>query len=87
MTNFTALSASALLGGAAAFAVSLLAKIVYRLTLHPLASFPGPKLGAITNLYGGYFDLSPSSRTYVHVLPALHAKYGQIIFAPPPIFV
>ena len=83
MINFTALSASVLLYGAAALAVFLLAKVVYRLTLHPLASFPGPKLGAITNMYGGYFDLSPSSHSYVHVLPALHAKYGQTILALP----
>ena len=83
MTDFSALSASALLYGAVALVVFLLAKIVYRLTLHPLASFPGPKLGAITNMYGGYFDLSPSSHSYVHVLPALHAKYGQTTLALP----
>lgn len=83
MIHFTALSASALSYVAAAFAVFLLAKIVYRLTLHPLASFPGPKLAAVTNMYGGYFDLSSSSHSYIHVLPALHAKYGQSILALP----
>ena len=83
MIHFTAFSASALLYVAAAFTVSLLAKIVYRLTLHPLASFPGPKLAAITNMYGGFFDLSSSSHSFVHVLPALHAKYGQSILALP----
>ena len=84
MIHVAALSASALVYVAAAFTISLLAKIVYRLTVHPLASFPGPKLGAITNMYGGYFDLSPSSHSYVHVLPALHAKYGQSILVLAP---
>ena len=84
MIHFATLSASALLYVAVAFAVSFLAKVVYRLTLHPLASFPGPKLAASTNMYGGYFDLSSSSHSYIHVLPALHAKYGQMILALPP---
>lgn len=62
---------------AAALTLFLLAKIVYRLILHPLAAFPGPKLAAVTNMYGAFYDLSFSSSSYVKELPALHAKYGQ----------
>lgn len=62
---------------AATLTVLLLAKIVYRLTLHPLAAFPGPKLAAVTNMYGAFYDLSFSSSSYVKELPALHARYGQ----------
>ena len=77
MAALNAFSISALLYIAAALIVSLLAKTVYRLTCHPLAAFPGPKLAAITNFYGAFFDLSASSSSYTKKLPALHAKYGQ----------
>lgn len=52
-----------------------LSKCIYRLTLHPLAQFPGPTLAAITRFYGGFFDLSSDS-SYVKKLPELHRKYG-----------
>ena len=73
--------ASALSCVAAAIAISLLARIVYRLTLHPLATFPGPKLAAVTSMYGAFYDLSFTSSSYVKELPALHAKYGQYTHA------
>lgn len=52
-----------------------IAKYVYRLTFHPLARFPGPRLAALTNIYGAYYDLS-ETRSYIKELPALHEKYG-----------
>ena len=49
--------------------------IIYRLTFHPLARFPGPKLAAATSLYGMYYDLMRAG-TLVKVLPGLHDRYG-----------
>ncbi len=50
-------------------------RTIYRLTLHPLASFPGPKLAAVTNLYAMSYDL-PLHSSYVKKLPELHDQYG-----------
>ena len=77
MAVHNALSAWSLSYVAAALTILFLAKIMYRLTLHPLAAFPGPKLAAVTNMYGAFYDLSSSTSSYVKELPALHAKYGQ----------
>ena len=77
MAELNLFSASTLSLVAAALIVSFLAKVVYRLFFHPLAAYPGPKLAAVTRFYGAFFDLSPSSASYVKLLPALHAKYGE----------
>jgi hypothetical protein len=67
--------------------VYVVLRSIYRLTLHPLAKFPGPKLAAVTSLYGASYDL-PKNSSYVKVMPALHDKYGSLgllattIFAP-----
>ncbi|KAI4245245.1 MAG: hypothetical protein L6R40_002602 [Gallowayella cf. fulva] len=58
----------------------LLSKYVYRLTFHPLAGFPGPKLAAATSLYGASTDLLTSG-SYVKQFPALHDRYGRILAA------
>ena len=57
------------------FLAFFISKCLYRLTLHPLAHFPGPTLAAITRFYGGFFDLR-SDTSYVKKLPELHGKYG-----------
>ncbi|KAM3087825.1 hypothetical protein ACMFMG_001894 [Clarireedia jacksonii] len=51
---------------------------LYRLFLHPLAKFPGPKLAAITHWYEGYYDIIHKGRYIFHV-GELHKKYGPII--------
>lgn len=57
------------------FLAFFISKCLYRLTLHPLAKFPGPTLAAITRFYGGFFDLR-SGTSYVKKLPELHRQYG-----------
>lgn len=48
---------------------------IYRLTLHPLASFPGPKLAAATSFYRIYYDVYEGGR-FLHKLKELHVQYG-----------
>lgn len=61
-------------GLAIAYATYLLLRVVYRLTLHPLARFPGPKLAGATSLYSAYYDIVDTG--FVKKLPALHEQYG-----------
>ena len=63
--------------GAALALLLVISKYVYRLTWHPLAQFPGPRLAAATNLYGAYIDLG-TSNSYTKSFPALHQQYGPI---------
>ncbi|KAF4979166.1 hypothetical protein FZEAL_4594 [Fusarium zealandicum] len=51
---------------------------VYRVTLHPLAKFPGPKLAAASYLYEFWFDVVCWGR-YTWKIIDLHAEYGPII--------
>lgn len=53
-----------------------LLRMVYRLTFHPLARFPGPKLAGATNLYAASYDLV--SGAYLFKLAELHAQYGSL---------
>lgn len=62
-------------GVIAAFTFFILTKYIYRVTIHPLATFPGPKLAALTNLYGAFYDLLPN-RSYCKQFPDLHDRYG-----------
>jgi hypothetical protein len=48
---------------------------IYRLFLHPLAKFPGPKLAALTTWYEGYYDVIKKGRFTFH-LETLHKRYG-----------
>ena len=67
-----------------AFTVYILLLYAYRLFLHPLASFPGPYLAALTNLYEFYYDFcSPPGGQYMFVIRDMHAKYGPIIRISP----
>ncbi|KAL1634458.1 hypothetical protein SLS58_010654 [Diplodia intermedia] len=56
---------------------------VYRLTLHPLAKIPGPKLAAITQLYQTFYCYYRNeSRFYQHI-ERLHEKYGPVVRITP----
>lgn len=63
---------------AVAVTVYYVSRTIYRLTLHPLAKFPGPKLAAITRLYEGYYDVIQEGQ-YTFKIAELHKQYGQSI--------
>ncbi|KAK8022121.1 cytochrome P450 [Apiospora rasikravindrae] len=48
---------------------------IYRLFLHPLARFPGPKLAAVTRYYEAYYDLIRNGQ-YTFKIAELHKRYG-----------
>lgn len=54
----------------------ILVVVVYRITCHPLAKFPGPKLAKATYLYEFWFDVVLGGR-YTHQIRDLHEKYGM----------
>jgi hypothetical protein len=49
----------------------------YRLFLHPLATFPGPKLAAITRYYEAYYDIVKNGQ-YTFKIAELHKQYGEV---------
>lgn len=63
--------------GSIPIVVVLLGSLVfYRLFLHPLAGYPGPKLAAITRWYEGYYDVIQNGQ-YTFKIKELHQKYGE----------
>lgn len=64
-----------MLGGAvAAYYVTL---VFYRLFLHPLAPFPGPRLAAVSRWYEGYYDVVLDGQ-YTSKIAKLHRTYGIV---------
>ena len=51
-------------------------RVIYRLTLHPLARFPGPKIAAVTGKYAAFHDLLRPG-LLVKKFPAWHDQYGK----------
>lgn len=83
MAHSEGLTVSAVaLGAVAGAAIYLLAKVIYRLYLHPLSRFPGPKLAAATYLYGAYYDVVEEAQ-FVFKLGALHDTYGPVVRISP----
>lgn len=54
----------------------VLGVIAYRLTLHPLAKYPGPLLGRITDWYS--VIRSAAGDRHIHFLE-LHHKHGKVL--------
>ncbi len=52
----------------------------YRLWLGPLATFPGPKLAALTGWYETYFDCIKRGRYWVEI-ERMHEQYGKSTFS------
>lgn len=52
--------------------------VFYRLFLHPLARFPGPKLAAISRWYEAYYDVVRDGQ-YTKQIAELHKQYGQML--------
>lgn len=60
----------------------LVGRSIYRLTLHPLASFPGPKIAAVTTLYEWYWDVYLEGKLTEHMVK-LHEQYGPLLRITP----
>jgi len=59
------------------YLICWLCVFVYRITLHPLAKFPGPKLAGATFWYEFYYDVWPTRYQYMWKIEELHSKYGK----------
>ncbi|EGZ68773.1 cytochrome P450 [Neurospora tetrasperma FGSC 2509] len=60
--------------------VVILAIAVYRLYLHPLASVPGPRLAALSNIWHAYH--ARNGRMYL-LGKSLHKRYGPVVRVGP----
>jgi hypothetical protein len=58
------------------FILTQAVKYIYRLTFHPLARFPGPKLAGASSLYTTYYNLIERG-AFTERLPQLHDRCGQ----------
>ncbi|KAI1174876.1 trichodiene oxygenase [Nemania sp. FL0916] len=66
----------------AAGAVYVLTIVFYRLFLHPLAKFPGPRLAAATRGFEAYYDVVCNGQ-YTFKIAELHRRYGPIVRISP----
>jgi hypothetical protein len=62
-----------LAGGSLIYLVGL---AVYRLFLHPLTRFPGPKLAALTRWYEFYYEVVKGGQ-FTFDIQEMHKKHGK----------
>ncbi|KAK0710756.1 cytochrome P450 [Lasiosphaeris hirsuta] len=75
MENLSA--SSHLLVAATLIPLYLVVKSLYRLYFHPLSTFRGPKLAAVTKLYEPYHGII--KKDWLSNLQALHQTYGPVV--------
>uniref|UniRef100_A0A0W0G531 Cytochrome p450 n=1 Tax=Moniliophthora roreri TaxID=221103 RepID=A0A0W0G531_MONRR len=54
----------------------------YRVCIHPLRAFPGPKLAAMTGTYRAYYSVFGEGGWVDH-LEKLHERYGPVVRVTP----
>jgi hypothetical protein len=55
---------------------------IYNLYLHPLRSFPGPKIAAASTLWKAYIDCI-SFTSFLETLQQLHTRHGDVVRVGP----
>lgn len=55
---------------------AILVVALYRITVHPLSKYPGPKLAGATGAYRAYYDIWKGGKM-VGQLGKLHKQYGR----------
>ena len=75
-------SIALLLGAAgAAWGLYVVGLTLYRLFLHPLAGFPGPKYAALSRWHEFYYDVYLGGK-FIFYIEELHKKYGLSRLGP-----
>lgn len=54
----------------------LVGRTIYRLYIHPLSKFPGPKLAAISSVYEFYYSVLKGGM-FIREMERMHEKYGK----------
>ncbi|KAL4915704.1 cytochrome P450, partial [Aspergillus aurantiobrunneus] len=67
---------------AASYAVYLLGLGIYRLFLHPLAQFPGPKYAALSRWHECYYDVYLQGK-FIFWIEQQHKLYGPVVRIAP----
>lgn len=77
------MTAPLVLGLSMLLAISMAVTALYRLTLHPLAHIPGPKIAAVTQLYQTFYCYYGNKSRFYQKIDHLHAKYGPVVRITP----